>query len=144
MEEIVVTFGDGGVKGFLNGGSNLILRRIGHGRLDRGGNGGFIGLGESPSFVDASHLSDNVIVEPIEADEERADARGKSEDTTLRETIGFEETVFEGSNSILVVLTGAVKWSEIEVRGCLIDVGIRLGCFEEISSIKSKKGGYHE
>jgi hypothetical protein len=83
-------------------------------------------------------------VEPIETDEECADARGKSKDTSLRETIGFEETVFECANRVLIVLIGAVKWSKIEIRGSLIDVGIRLIGFEEISLEKSHVGWYHE
>jgi len=100
-------------------------------------------MGESAAFVDSRHLADNVIVEAIETDEKCAHARRESEDTSFRETVGFEKTVFECANGVLLVLTGAVERSEIKVRGSLIDVGILLGCFEEISLVMSLRGYYH-
>jgi hypothetical protein len=54
-------------------------------------------------------------MEPVETDEECADARGKPEDAGFRETIWFEETVFECANSVLIVLICAVKRSKIEI-----------------------------
>ena len=141
LEEIVVAFRNLCSICLFDGRGNLVFSRIWHGRLNHGLNGVLVGLGESPSFIDTCHLSDNVIVEPIETDEECAYAGGKSEDTSFRETIGFEETVFECANRVLIVLIGAVKWSKIEIRGSLIDVGIRLIGFEEISLEKVIMGG---
>jgi hypothetical protein len=144
LEEIVVPFSNLCSIRLFDGCGNFDCGRSWHGRFNHGLNGVLVGLGESPSFVNTCQLSDNVIVEPIETDEERAYSGGKSEDTSFRETIGLEETVLECANRVLIVLIGAVKWSKIEIRGSLIDVGIRLIGFEEISLEKSHVGWYHE
>ena len=132
LEKVIIAFHNSVVVCLFHCRGDLVFCRVGHGRFHHGFNGIHVGLRESTTFVDCRHFSDNVIVESIETDEECADTGGKPEDTSFRETIRFQETVFECTNRVLVILSGAIEWSKVEVGRGLVDVIVRLRGFEEV------------
>lgn len=56
-------------------------------------------------------MSDHIVMESVEHDEEHADSRGEAKDSLLRESIWLEPAILESSYQILFFLTAAIEGS---------------------------------
>lgn len=132
LEKIIIALLYCGCISCLDSLVDLVMTECRIGRFDGPFNSRFIWHGEFPIFVDTGELSNRVIVEPIETQQQYADARGKCTETIFSVTVGFEEPVLICADSVLFCLIGAVQRGEIEIRGGRADIGIIVRRTEEI------------
>ena len=132
MEEIIIALLYCGCIPCLNSLFNLVISERRVGRFDGPFNSRFIWHGEFPILVDTSELSNRVVVEPIETQQQYTNAWGECTETIFSVTVGFEEPVLICADSVLFCLIGAVQRGEIEIRGRRADIGIIVRRTEEI------------
>lgn len=72
-------------------------------------------LRESAIFIDDGQLIGDIVMESVEHDKESCDTRGEAEDSLIGKTIGFELSIFKGSDPVLLLLTAAIERGEIQI-----------------------------
>jgi hypothetical protein len=74
---------------------------------------------KAPRLVDQSYFPHHVIVEPIEGDKESARSRRLTEKPRVSKCVVLQQSVFEGSDPVLLLLVMTVEGTKIQVRRTL-------------------------
>jgi hypothetical protein len=70
---------------------------------------------EAITLIDDGHLPNNIVVETIECNHEGTHSGWLSQEPGFRKNVLLQQTIFECSDELLLVLVMAVEWAKIEI-----------------------------